>query len=270
MDMAGAHGGGAGAGADAGAGAGAGKSHAVAAAQGKTEKCAVVKQYVRGAVLGAGTYGVVFRAVDSTTGATVALKKIKLEDKEDGLPGSALREIAVLKLLEHPNIVRLLDVHHSANHLYLVLEFVEQDLRRFMNAVTEQNPLDPRRAMSIVQQLLRGMDYCHGHGVIHRDLKPENILIGPQDDVKIGDFGLARAFTMPTKVYTPGILTLWYRAPEVLLGAPCYSLGVDVWSAGCTFAELFCGHPLWVSGTLQQRGAVHNAHRIGGSSTTSR
>ena len=208
-----------------------------------------MKRYVRGAILGEGAYGVVFQAVESTTGATVALKKVKLEGVSEGVPASALREIAILKLLQHPNVVRLLDVHHTARHLYMVLEFVEQDLRCIMNAVTEQNPLDPRRAMSMVQQLLRGLDYCHGHGVIHRDLKPENILIGAHGDVKIADFGLARAFTMPTKVYTHEVLTLWYRAPEVLLGASCYSLGVDVWSAGCIFAELFCGHPLWVSGS---------------------
>lgn len=201
-------------------------------------------RFVRTETLGEGTYGVVFKARDSKTGDVVALKKIKLELEDEGVPSTALREISVLKTLRHPNIVRLLDVEHGENRLYLAFEFVDQDLKKHLD-VTRKKPLDTRLVASFVMQLLRGIDYCHSHGVIHRDLKPGNILIDKAGNLKIADFGLARAFAVPIKAYTHEVITLWYRAPEILLGSRQYSLGVDMWSVGCIFAELIRRRPLW-------------------------
>ena len=202
-------------------------------------------RYVRTETLGEGTYGVVFKARDSQTGDIVALKKIKLELEDEGVPSTALREISVLKTLKHPNIVRLLDVEHGENRLYLAFEFVDQDLKKHLDK-TRKSPLDQRLVASFVMQLLRGIDYCHSHGVIHRDLKPGNILIDVEGNLKIADFGLARAFAVPIKAYTHEVITLWYRAPEILLGSRQYSLGVDMWSVGCIFAEMIRRRPLWV------------------------
>jgi serine/threonine protein kinase len=202
-------------------------------------------RYERTETLGEGTYGVVFKARDTQTGDIVALKKIKLELEDEGVPSTALREISVLKTLRHPNIVRLLDVEHGENRLYLAFEYVDQDLKKHLDK-TRKNPLDQRLVCSFVRQLLVGIDYCHSHGVIHRDLKPGNILIDKAGNLKIADFGLARAFAVPIKAYTHEVITLWYRAPEILLGAKQYSLGVDMWSVGCIFAEMIRRRPLWV------------------------
>lgn len=202
-------------------------------------------RYVRTETLGEGTYGVVFKARDVKTNEIVALKKIKLEIEDEGVPSTALREISVLKTLKHPNVVRLLDVEHGAHRLFLAFEFVDQDLKKHLDK-TGKKPLDGRLVASFVMQLLRGIDYCHSHGVIHRDLKPGNILIDKKGNLKIADFGLARAFVVPIKPYTHEVITLWYRAPEILLGAKQYSLGVDMWSIGCIFAEMVRRRPLWI------------------------
>jgi serine/threonine protein kinase len=93
---------------------------------------------------------------------------------------------------------------------------------------------------SYVRQMLEGVKFCHSHRVLHRDLKPQNLLIDAKGHMKLADFGLARAFAVPVRTYTHEVVTLWYRAPEILLGARFYSCGVDVWSVGCIFAELVC------------------------------
>jgi serine/threonine protein kinase len=201
-------------------------------------------RYQRTATLGEGTYGVVFKARDSQTGDIIALKKIKLELEDEGVPSTALREISVLKTLKHDNIVRLLDVEHGENRLYLAFEFVDQDLKKHLD-MTRKKPVDHNLVASYVRQLLLGIDYCHSHGVIHRDLKPGNILIDSKGNLKIADFGLARAFAVPIKAYTHEVITLWYRGPEILLGSKQYSLGVDIWSVGCIFAEMIRRRPLW-------------------------
>lgn len=201
-------------------------------------------KYKRTETLGEGTYGVVFKAKNMETGAIVALKKIKLELEDEGVPSTALREISVLKTLVHPNIVKLLDVEHGENRLYLAFEFVEQDLKKFMDK-HRKKVFKPAFVQKIAYQLLSGLDHCHSHGVIHRDLKPGNILIDDKGTVKIADFGLARAFAIPIKAYTHEVITLWYRAPEILMGDKYYSLGVDIWSIGCIFTELARRRPLW-------------------------
>uniref|UniRef100_A0A9L0I8X6 cyclin-dependent kinase n=1 Tax=Equus asinus TaxID=9793 RepID=A0A9L0I8X6_EQUAS len=222
--------------------------------------------------IGEGTYGVVYKAKNKETGQLVALKKIRLDLETEGVPSTAIREISLLKELKHPNIVRLLDVVHSEKKLYLVFEFLSQDLKKYMDSTPASElpthlvkvpregqgraasaPLGgPARRprvrsagafsclllQSYLFQLLQGVNFCHSHRVIHRDLKPQNLLINELGAIKLADFGLARAFGVPLRTYTHEVVTLWYRAPEILLGSKFYSTAVDVWSIGCIFAEM--------------------------------
>jgi len=194
--------------------------------------------------VGEGTYGAVYKAEDKQTGAIVAMKKIHLFDEEEGVPCTTLREISVLReLSSHPHIVKLIDVIHKNSKLYLILEFLDQDLHMYINSTKE--PISPALIKSYLYQLLSGVQYLHAQRVFHRDLKPQNLLIDKQGWLKIADFGLARAFSVPHKVYTHEVVTRWYRAPEILLGMPKYSMAIDVWSIGCIFAEMVTKQPLF-------------------------
>jgi len=186
--------------------------------------------------IGEGTYGVVYKAIDKVTGAVVALKKIRLDVETEGVPSTAIREISLLKELDHPNIVRLMDVVHSEKRLYLVFEFLNQDLKRYMDSQPQGLPLPI--AKSYLKQLLQGISYCHSHRILHRDLKPQNLLIDAFGCIKLADFGLARAIGIPVRQYTHEVITLWYRPPEILLGSKYYSTSVDIWSIGCIYAEM--------------------------------
>nr|XP_004655746.1 cyclin-dependent kinase 3 isoform X1 [Jaculus jaculus] len=194
--------------------------------------------------IGEGTYGVVYKAKNKETGQFVALKKIRLDLDNEGVPSTAIREISLLKELEHPNIVRLLDVVHREKTLYLVFEFLSQDLKKYMES-TPDSALPLHLVKSYLFQLLQGVNFCHIHRVIHRDLKPQNLLINEFGAIKLADFGLARAFGVPLRTYTHEVVTLWYRAPEILLGSKLYSTAVDVWSIGCIFAEMVTGKALF-------------------------
>ncbi|XP_012968751.1 cyclin-dependent kinase 3 isoform X2 [Mesocricetus auratus] len=194
--------------------------------------------------IGEGTYGVVYKARNKATGQLVALKKIRLDAETEGVPSTAIREISLLKELKHPNIVKLLDVVHREKKLYLVFEFLTQDLKKHMDS-TPTSELPLHVVKSYLSQLLQGLDFCHCHRVIHRDLKPQNLLINEFGAIKLADFGLARAFGVPMRTYTHEVVTLWYRAPEILLGSKFYSTAVDVWSIGCIFAEMVTGKPLF-------------------------
>jgi serine/threonine protein kinase len=195
--------------------------------------------------VGEGTYGVVYKARCKVTNETVALKKIRLESEDEGVPSTALREISLLKELDHPNIVLLRDVEHnqSPNRLYLVFEWLDQDLRKHMDNLDD--PMGAELIRSYMKQMLLGLEYCHAHGVFHRDLKPQNLLIDRSGVLKIADFGLARAFSLPFRTYTHEVVTLWYRAPEIMLGQRRYGLPVDMWSVGTIFAEMVNKRPLW-------------------------
>jgi len=192
--------------------------------------------------LGEGTYGVVYKAKDKVTGDIVALKKIRLELEEEGVPSTSIREICVLKELNHENIVKLLDVVSTADKLHLVFEFLDQDLKKYIDSVPQ---VHPNLVKSYMYQLVLGMHYCHSRRVLHRDLKPQNLLIDKEGVLKIADLGLARTFTIPLRQYTHEVVTLWYRAPEVLLGSKVYSTALDMWSIGCIFAELVNNRPLF-------------------------
>jgi len=194
--------------------------------------------------IGEGTYGVVYKARDTSTGELVALKKIRLEAEDEGIPSTAIREISLLKELKHPNIVRLNDVIHTERKLTLVFEYLDQDLKKLLDAYSGQG-LDVATTKSYLFQLLRGVAHCHAHRVLHRDLKPQNLLINREGALKLADFGLARAFGIPVRSYTHEVVTLWYRPPDVLMGSRNYNTTVDIWSVGCIFAELMNGKPLF-------------------------
>nr|XP_032807182.1 cyclin-dependent kinase 2-like isoform X2 [Petromyzon marinus] len=194
--------------------------------------------------IGEGTYGVVYKARNKLTGEAVALKKIRLDTETEGVPSTAIREISLLRELNHPNIVRLLTIIHSEKKLYLVFELLDQDLKKFMdNATPSGIPLP--LVKSYLYQLLQGIAFCHSHRILHRDLKPQNLLINAEGAIKLADFGLARAFGVPQRTYTHEVVTLWYRAPEILLGCKHYSTSVDVWSIGCIFAEMLTRRALF-------------------------
>lgn len=192
---------------------------------------------------GEGTYGMVYKAIDRSTGQDVALKKIKLEVEDEGIPCTALREISLLKELKHPNIVELKDVEQSGGSLYLVFEWVDKDLKKYMDS--QSGPLPLPLVKSYMYQLLKGLDYCHSRGIMHRDLKPQNLLVDKNGTMKLADFGLARAFMIPVRSYTHEVITLWYRAPEILLGQRTYAPCVDIWSSGTIMAEMITKRALW-------------------------
>ena len=175
------------------------------------------------------TYGVVYKAQDKVTKEIVALKKIRLEAEDEGVPSTAIREISLLKELPHHNVVGLRDVVHENQKLYLVFEYLEQDLKKYLDYVGKK--LERLLIKSYLQQLIKGIAFCHSHRVLHRDLKPQNLLIDRQGTLKLADFGLARAFGLPVRTFTHEVVTLWYRAPEILLGGRQYSTPVDIWYA---------------------------------------
>ena len=198
--------------------------------------------YVRLEALGEGTYATVYKGRSRKSDDIVALKEIRLEPDE-GAPSTAIREISLMKELNHVNIVRLLDVMHTEQKLILVFEFLAQDLRKYMDAIG--GPVAPKIVKSFMYQLLRGVAFCHDNRVLHRDLKPQNLLIGSNGILKLADFGLARAFGIPVNHFSSEVVTLWYRAPDVLLGSRYYSTPIDLWSAGCIMGEMANGVPLF-------------------------
>lgn len=206
-----------------------------------------MERYAKIEKVGEGTYGVVYKARDTSNNEIVALKKIRLEAEDEGVPSTAIREISLLKELKDRNIVQLLDIVHADQKLYLVFEFIEGDLKRYIETGNaNRNPISAAIVKKFTYQLTSGLLYCHSHRILHRDLKPQNLLIDKYDNLKLADFGLARAFGIPMRTYTHEVVTLWYRAPEVLLGSRHYSTAIDMWSVGCIFAEMAMqGAPLF-------------------------
>ncbi|MED6205217.1 Cell division control protein 2 [Stylosanthes scabra] len=177
-------------------------------------------QYEKVEKIGEGTYGVVYKARDRVTNETIALKKIRLEQEDEGVPSTAIREISLLKEMHHRNIVRLQDVVHSEKRLYLVFEYLDLDLKKHMDSSPEFVK-DPRQVKMFLYQILCGIAYCHSHRVLHRDLKPQNLLIDRRtNSLKLADFGLARAFGIPVRTFTHEVL-------------------------GCIFAEMVNRRPLF-------------------------
>lgn len=196
------------------------------------------------AMLGEGTYGKVYKARSTRTGEFVAMKRMKLDSEEEGVPSTAIREVALLREAKHENVVKLLDVFCTTSKLVLVFEFLENDLKKYMKSYGKQ-PLPPAVVKNLTLQLCRGIEYCHSNRILHRDLKPQNLLIGGGNCLKIADFGLARAYSVPVAKYTHEVVTVWYRAPEILLGKEVYSVPVDIWSVGCVMGEMATSSPLF-------------------------
>jgi serine/threonine protein kinase len=151
-----------------------------------------------------------------------------------------MREISILTELQHPNIVGLKDVVMTDTYIYFVQEFCNRDLRNHIMAVPEGQNLSAREIKSIIYQILEGVRECHETRIVHRDLKPANVLLAGANNeiIKLADFGLARAFSIPIKPYTKDVVTLWYRCPELLMQFNEYATPIDLWSVGCIFAEL--------------------------------
>lgn len=159
-----------------------------------------------------------------------------------------------MKELKHGNILPLYDVIHTDNKLVLVSEYMDMDLKRYMDAKGgERGRLDPATVRSFVYQLLCGIAYCHEKRILHRDLKPQNLLINHKGQLKLADFGLARAFGIPVNTFSNEVVTLWYRPPDVLLGSRTYSTTIDIWSIGCIMAEMYTGRPLFPGTTNEDQ-----------------
>lgn len=204
----------------------------------------VVLKYEKLEKIGEGTYGKVYKARNRETHEIVALKRVRLENDDEGIPSSAFREICLLKELKHKNIVRLFDVLLSESRLTIVFEYCDQDLKKYFDSCN--GDIDQNTVKLFMFQLLRGLQFCHSHNVLHRDLKPQNLLINDNGELKLADFGLARAYGIPVRQYSAEVVTLWYRPPDVLLGAKLYTTSIDMWSAGCIFAEMSnAGRPLF-------------------------
>ncbi|PFH61808.1 hypothetical protein XA68_16236 [Ophiocordyceps unilateralis] len=213
-------------------------------------KCRSVERYEKLNDIEEGTYGWVARGLDKATGKVVALKRLKLEPQDrNGLPVTGLREIQILRDCRHANIVSLHevvvgdDVAKLDNSIFLVLEFVEHDLKGILDDMPE--PFLSSEIKRLLLQLIQGVAYLHDHWILHRDLKTSNLLLNNRGQLKIADFGMARYVgDPPPRRLTQLVVTLWYRAPELLLGARSYGPAVDMWSVGCIFAELVAREPL--------------------------
>mmetsp|Transcript_2999 Transcript_2999/g.6998 ORF Transcript_2999/g.6998 Transcript_2999/m.6998 type:complete len:359 (-) Transcript_2999:441-1517(-) len=199
--------------------------------------------------IGEGTYGLVYRGKDRETGEIVALKKVLLKDKNNGFPLTSIREIQILRKLKHPNIITLREiaVGQKPENVFLVLEYCSHDFAELVDRMTR--PFKAPEIKCIMLQLLSALDHLHKNFIIHRDLKLANLLITSKGQLKVADFGLARYFGNPLGTYTPEVVTLWYRAPELLLNCNKYHTAVDMWATGCMFGEFLQNEPLLPGGT---------------------
>ncbi|XP_010912690.1 probable serine/threonine-protein kinase At1g54610 [Elaeis guineensis] len=208
--------------------------------------------------IGQGTYSHVYRVRDLETGKIVALKKVRFVNMDPESVRFMAREIHILRRLDHPNVIKLEGIVTSrmSCNLYLVFEYMEHDLAGL--AATPGIKFTEPQVKCYMQQLLRGLDHCHSRGVLHRDIKGSNLLIDNNGILRIGDFGLATIFNPDQKQQlTSRVVTLWYRPPELLLGATEYDVAIDLWSAGCILAELLAGKPI-----MPGRTEVEQLHKI--------
>ncbi|KAL8472119.1 hypothetical protein ACS0TY_028735 [Phlomoides rotata] len=209
--------------------------------------------------IGEGTYGQVYMAKEKRTGEIVALKKIRMDNEKEGFPITAIREIKILKKLHHENVIQLREIVTSPGRevneqampednkykgsIYMVFEYMDHDLTGLADRPGHRFTVPQIKCY--VKQLLTGLHYCHVNQVLHRDIKGSNLLIDNEGNLKLADFGLARSFSNDINAnLTNRVITLWYRPPELLLGATKYGPAVDMWSVGCIFAELLYGKPI--------------------------
>lgn len=208
--------------------------------------------------IGQGTYSNVYKARDLDSRKIVALKKVRFDTLEPESVRFMAREILVLRRLDHPNVIKLegLVTSRMSCSLYLVFEYMEHDLAGLAacSGITFTEP----QVKCYLRQLLSGLEHCHTRGVLHRDIKGSNLLLDNTGTLKIADFGLATFFRPDqNQPLTSRVVTLWYRPPELLLGATEYGVGVDLWSTGCILAELLAGKPI-----MPARTEVEQLHKI--------
>ncbi|MBA0854229.1 hypothetical protein Goshw_027843 [Gossypium schwendimanii] len=214
--------------------------------------------------IGSGTYSNVYKAKDMVTNNIVALKKVRFDNLEPESVKFMAREILILRRLDHPNVVKLegLVTSRMSCSLYLVFQYMEHDLAGLVASPIVK--FTEPQVKCYIHQLLSGLEHCHNRGVLHRDIKGSNLLIDDEGVLKIADFGLATFFDPNRKhLMTSRVVTLWYRAPELLLGATDYGVGVDLWSAGCILAELFAGRPVMPGRTEVEQ--LHKIYKLCGS-----
>ncbi|KAI1140033.1 Pkinase-domain-containing protein [Hypoxylon sp. FL0543] len=223
---------------------------------GYQSKVRVVDKYKVIGFISSGTYGRVYKAIGRHgQPGEFAIKKFK-PDKEgeqiqySGISQSAVREMALCSELKHDNVIRLIEIILEDKCIFMVFEYAEHDLLQIIHHHTQQprHSIPPSTVKSIMFQLLNGCQYLHSNWVLHRDLKPANIMVTSSGQVKIGDLGLARLFYKPLHSLWSGdkvVVTIWYRAPELLLGSRHYTPAIDMWAVGCIFAELLSLRPIF-------------------------
>ncbi|AWP17149.1 Cell division cycle 2-like protein kinase 5 [Scophthalmus maximus] len=205
-------------------------------------------------ITGEGTYGQVYKAKDKDTAEMVALKKVRLDNEKEGFPITAIREIKILRQLNHKSIINMkeivtdkedaLDFKNDKGAFYLVFEYMDHDLMGLLESGLVH--FNESHIKSFMRQLLEGLDYCHKKNFLHRDIKCSNILLNNKGQIKLADFGLARLYNSEeSRPYTNKVITLWYRPPELLLGEERYTPAIDVWSCGCILGELFTKKPIF-------------------------
>ncbi|KAF7560652.1 hypothetical protein G7046_g3501 [Stylonectria norvegica] len=207
--------------------------------------------------ISSGTYGRVYKALGrgGKPAGEFAIKKFK-PDKEGeqisytGISQSAIREMSLCSELSHHNVIRLCEIMLEDKCIFMVFEYAEHDLLQIIHHHTQQprHPIPPGTVKSIMFQLLNGCQYLHTNWVLHRDLKPANIMVTSSGEVRIGDLGLARRFDKPMQSLFNGdkvVVTIWYRAPELILGSFHYTPAIDMWAVGCIFAELLSLRPIF-------------------------
>ncbi|KAM9025169.1 cyclin-dependent kinase 13 isoform 5-T5 [Ara ararauna] len=205
-------------------------------------------------IIGEGTYGQVYKARDKDTGEMVALKKVRLDNEKEGFPITAIREIKILRQLNHQSIINMkeivtdkedaLDFKKDKGAFYLVFEYMDHDLMGLLESGLVH--FNENHIKSFMRQLMEGLAYCHKKNFLHRDIKCSNILLNNRGQIKLADFGLARLYNSEeSRPYTNKVITLWYRPPELLLGEERYTPAIDVWSCGCILGELFTKKPIF-------------------------
>ncbi|ORY84908.1 kinase-like domain-containing protein [Protomyces lactucae-debilis] len=202
---------------------------------------AAVAKYQKLNKLGEGTYAVVWAGKELATGRQIAIKKIKVGQFKEGLDMSAIREVKFLREVKHENVIELIDIYSNKQNLNLILEYLEADLEHL---IKDRSILfSTGDVKSWMLMTLRGLHHLHARFILHRDLKPNNLLLSTTGVLKLADFGLAKDFGAAFVNMSPNVVTRWYRAPELFLGAKQYGPGIDMWAVGCIFAELLLRNP---------------------------